>query len=281
MIGPSTPFTQKKLDMNIYWLLFVVALAISSIGWKRFIYFISIGYGFSIAGCAVAVAAKYWNALTPPTALLCAILLIYGCRLGGYLLLRERRSASYRKVIAESTREEGYPFAVTLAIWIACAFLYMAEVCPVAARLDNTAAGLRVSDVWAWIGAVVMLLGIIVESVADAQKSAAKKRDPGRFVSSGLYRIVRCPNYFGEIIMWTGCLLACIGAACNWWQWLISLLGYITIVYIMFSGARRLELRQNANYGDNPEYQAYVRSTPILVPFLPIYSVARHEWLRG
>ena len=150
----------------------------------------------------------------------------------------------------------------------------MAEVCPVAARLDNTARGLPTNDIWAYIGAIVMILGIILESAADVQKSAAKKVNPNRFVSTGLYKIVRCPNYFGEIVMWTGCLLVCIGATCNWWQWLISALGYITIVYIMFSGARRLEIRQNANYGDNPEYQAYVKKTPILIPLLPIYSVA-------
>ena len=267
--------------MSIYWILFLIALAISSIGWKNFIYFISIGYGFSIAGCAVATATLHWGTLTVPTALLCAILFIYGCRLGLYLLLRERKSVSYRKVLSENTKSGRYPFAVTLSIWLACAFLYMAEVCPVASRLDNMAAGLPVNDTWAWIGAIVMILGIILESAADAQKSAAKKVNPNRFVSTGLYKIVRCPNYFGEIVMWTGCLLVCIGASCNWWQWLISVLGYITIVYIMFSGARRLEIRQNANYGDNPEYQAYVKKTPILIPLLPIYSVARHEWLRG
>ena len=273
--------TTKPKPMSIYWILFLVALVISSVGWKKFIYFISIGYGFSIAGCAVAIAVKYWNLLTAPTILLCAILFLYGCRLGGYLLLRELKSASYRKVLLESTQDSNYPFFVTLIIWLACAFLYMAEVCPITARLDNTASELPVNDLWAWIGAGMMVLGIIVESVADAQKSAAKKVNPHRFVNTGLYRMVRCPNYFGEVIMWTGCLLVCIGASCTWWQWLISALGYVCIVYIMFSGARRLELRQNANYGNDPEYQAYVKKTPILIPLLPIYSVARYGWLRG
>ena len=47
----------------------------------------------------------------------------------------------------------------------------------------------------------------------------------------------------------------------------------------MFSGARRLELRQTKNYGADPEYQAYVKKVPILVPFIPLYSVAKYKWL--
>lgn len=271
----------KFIKMSIFLILFIVSLAISAIGWKKFIYFISLGYGFSIAGCAVAMAVVFWQQLTLPTILLCIILFIYGCRLGGYLLIREIKSAAYRKVLKESTHEGAYPFGVTCIIWLSCAALYMAEVAPVAARLSNMAAGLPVNMLWAWIGVAVMATGVIIETIADAQKSASKKKDSRQFVSTGLYRIVRCPNYFGEVVMWTGCLLVCIGASCSWWQWLISIIGYVGIVYIMFSGARRLEIRQNKNYGNNPQYQEYVKKTPILIPFFPIYSVERYKWLKG
>lgn len=64
-------------------------------------------------------------------------------------------------------------------------------------------------------------------------------------------------------------------------EWMIALIGYICIVYIMFGGARRLELRQNKNYGEDPEYQKYVKKTPILLPFIPLYSVAKYKWLVG
>ena len=117
--------------------------------------------------------------------------------------------------------------------------------------------------------------------VADAQKSAAKKINANRFVSHGLYRIVRCPNYFGEVLMWTGSFLICFGACCTVGQWVISSLGYIGIVYVMFSGARRLELRQNETYGNDPEFQAYIKRTPLILPLVPIYSVAKHSWLKG
>ena len=58
-----------------------------------------------------------------------------------------------------------------------------------------------------------------------------------------------------------------------------GLLGYVGIVFVMFSGARRLEIRQNKNYGGDPEYQASVESTPIMIPFVPLYSVEKYKFL--
>ena len=164
-------------------------------------------------------------------------------------------------------------------IWIFCALLYVCQVSPVAFRLGNMMAGKPVYEIWVWIGAAVMIAGVLLEAGADAQKNAAKKANPKRFVDTGLYRIVRCPNYLGELVIWTGCLLSGIGACMSIWQWIIALIGYTGIVYVMFSGARRLEIRQNRTYGDDPVYQEYVRTVPILIPFIPIYSVEKHKWL--
>ena len=49
----------------------------------------------------------------------------------------------------------------------------------------------------------------------------------------------------------------------------------------MFSGARRLELRQDRTYGNDNQYQKYSKSTPILIPFIPLYSVKKYKWLVG
>ena len=126
-----------------------------------------------------------------------------------------------------------------------------------------------------------MLSGIVLESAADLQKSAQKKADPRRFCDKGLYSFVRCPNYLGEVLTWTGVLISGLTALEGPFQWIFALAGYAGIVYVMFGGARRLELRQNRNYGKDPEYQAYVKKTPILLPFIPLYSVANVTWLKG
>lgn len=259
-------------------ILLAVSLAVSAVGWKYFIYFFSIGYGYSVVALAVAAGILYRASLTPATIVLLLLLLIFGLRLGTYLFMRERKSAAYRKILYGGDIPNNKPAGVMCIIWVSCALLYVMQVSPVVFRLANGGQG---SELWAWIGAAVTLLGMVLEAASDAQKSAAKKRNPKRFVDTGLYRIVRCPNYLGEVLIWTGVLLSAIGAGLLWWQWIIAALGYICIVYVMFSGARRLEVRQNEVYGKDPEYQVYVKKTPILIPLLPIYSVARYEWLKA
>lgn len=267
------------------WTLALVSLVVSALGWKKFLYFISLGYGFSIAAMGIALPILFRQHLSVPTLLLCLLLIAYGCRLGGFLLHRELRSASYRKELPSLTKTSKKMGAGTkCAIWISVVILYVCQVSPVFYRMYNyTASPTATSDtgtIWACIGASIMLIALILEATADHQKSAAKKERPDRFCDTGLYRMVRCPNYFAEILFWTGCFISGIGTLSGW-QWAPAGFGYLCIVYIMFGGARRLELRQNRRYGADPEYQAYVRRTPIILPLVPLYSVAKYRFLKG
>ena len=166
-------------------------------------------------------------------------------------------------------------------IWVSCALLYVGQVSPVSFYLYNIEGGSTPNEIVAWVGSAIALMGFLTETVADAQKNKSKKINANRFVDKGLFKIVRCPNYFGEILMWTGCFIFCFGVSCSVWQWIIALLGYVGIVYVMFSGARRIELRQEETYGSDPEFRAYIKRTPIIIPFVPIYSVAKYGWLKA
>ncbi len=267
--------------MTYLLILLGISFAVSAVGWLYFIYFFSIGYGLTITALAAATAIIFHNELTLPTAILCVVLFVYGLRLALYLLHRERKSATYKQILYQPENTTKKPLFVMFAIWIMCALLYVGQMSPATFYLYNLANGSEVNEVWAWVGAIVATIGVIIEMVADAQKSAAKKVNARRYVDTGLYRIVRCPNYFGEVLMWTGSFLICFGACCTVWQWVIAIIGYIGIVYVMFSGARRLELRQTETYGNDPEFQKYIKKTPLILPFVPIYSVAKHKWLQA
>ena len=262
------------LPLN-FWLLFGICMLVSAIGFKNYVWFISLGYGFSIAAEGLVMLILYGKQLTLGTVICCVLFFLYGLRLGGYLAIRELGSSSYKKNMKGEIKEGStVPFGVKIAIWVTCALLYVTQIAGVFYRMHNAVQ----DNALVFIGAAVMLLGVSLETAADIQKNNAKKRNPRRFVDTGLYRIVRCPNYLGEMIFWTGVLVSGIGAV-QGWQWIVVAIGYIGIIFVMFSGARRLEIRQDKNYGNDPEYQKYVSTVPILLPFIPLYSVKKHKWL--
>lgn len=266
----------RHIHMNIFWILFAAALAASSLGFKKYVWFISIGYGAAVAAEGAALLIIYRTSLSAGTLLFSVLFIIYGCRLSGYLAFREIRSASYNaKMKKEIKSGKGMKPAAKIGIWVSASLLYVCEVSPVFFRLADG----RGTNALCIVGFCISAAGLILETAADLQKNAAKKKNPGRFVDTGLYSIVRCPNYFGEMTFWTGVFVSGITVYNGPLQWVLAIAGYAGIIYVMFGGARRLEIRQNRTYGDDPEYRKYARSTPIMMPFIPLYSVEKYKWL--
>ncbi len=264
--------------MTNFLILMGIALVVSSVGFYKYVYFISLGYGFSIAAFGIVMPILFGDHLTTGTLAACVLFFIYGMRLGGYLLIREMKSASYRSTMKKEIKDGStMKMGAKIAIWTSCALLYVCQVSPVLFRLENQSG----TDTVCMVGAVIMACGILLESASDWQKSKAKAKNPKRFCDSGLFKIVRCPNYLGEVVFWTGVFVTGVTTLNGVWQWAAAICGYVCIVYIMFGGARRLEIRQNKNYGSDPEYQAYVKKTPILLPLVPLYSVEKYKWLVG
>jgi steroid 5-alpha reductase family enzyme len=118
-----------------------------------------------------------------------------------------------------------------------------------------------------------MFGGLILEALADAQKSRFKAQNPRQFCDVGLYRRVRCPNYFGEIMLWIGNWVVGFAFYTSAMQWIASLVGLICIVLIMMGSTKRLERAQDERYGAQSAYQEYARTVPVLFPFVPLYSL--------
>ena len=261
-------------------IIFLIALCISAVGFIKYVYFFSVGYGFAISGIAIALLISFRGSLTAGTIGMCLFFIVYGLRLGGYLLLRELKRTFYKDLLKNEIKDHVKPGA-KIAIWVSCAFLYLCQTAPVLFRMKQQTgeASFWMMDGCLAVGLLLMCSGILVEALADWQKSKEKQKAPKMFVHTGLYQMVRCPNYFGELLLWTGVFLSGIPIYTSPLEWILAVLGFLGITYVMFSGARRLELRQDKNYGHIPEYQQYVKSTPIMIPFLPMYSVKKYKWL--
>lgn len=123
-----------------------------------------------------------------------------------------------------------------------------------------------------WVpGLALWFLGLTIEVVADAQKARFRQEpaNAGRWIDQGLWRWSRHPNYFGEILVWTGIWLL------TWPVWTtgqpLDLLGVISPVFVFVlltrvSGVPLLEKAAQERWGDDPAYRAYVARTRVLVP---------------
>jgi len=259
-------------------ILLAVCAVLCAVGFYKFVYFLSIGYGFAVAGGGLAIFIMYLlnPSATPIWLVLIQMILFiaYGVRLSGFLLVRELKNISFKKTdVAKDTlaknNEKKMPVFVLATIWVSVSVLYVAQVSPMLFRYTNASADVIVPI----IGVVISVAGLILESIADNQKSAQKKVRPDMVATQGLYKLVRCPNYLGEIIFWTGIFVSGVTSYATVGQWITAVLAYICIVFIMFNGAQRLEKRQMARYGENAEYNTYANKTPIIIPFLPIYHL--------
>lgn len=130
------------------------------------------------------------------------------------------------------------------------------------------------SSWWAVLGAVVWLVCVAGESIADRQL-ARFRADPaqrGRTCREGLWRYSRHPNYFFEWLHWFSHVLLAVGSP--WWglAWLGPVLMYVFLRYL--SGVPFTEQQALRTRGE--DYAAYQRSTPMIFPWFPKPDLA-HE----
>ena len=263
-------------------ILLSLALVTSSIGFYRLLYFINIGYAFAIIAMVITTIIRQFENLSFVSVLQNALLLLWGLRLGIYLVKREYQTA-FQKLNNETHQGlAGVPWGARIAIWLSVSTLYVLMFAPSLFRL------IAMPEKTSWltslsqgIGLLLMIGGLLLESVADKQKSDFKAEFPKQYCNAGLYRWVRCPNYFGEIIFWVGNWVVAIMFYTTPMKWVVSLIGAICIIWIMMISTKRLEKAQNKRYGDQVEYQQYIRSVPVLFPYIPVYSLKSIRLLLG
>ena len=115
------------MPWSLLGILLAVCAVMCAVGFYKFVYFLSIGYGFAIAGGGIAVLVMYLvNPTNTPVWIVlveCALFIAYGVRLSGFLLVRELKNVSFRKTdVAKDTlaknNEKKMPVFVLATIWV-------------------------------------------------------------------------------------------------------------------------------------------------------------------
>lgn len=195
--------------------------------------------------------------------LLYLLVTIWAVRLGSFLFRRIRHAGG------DDRFEEIKPSVLRfLSVWTLQAL--WVTLTGAAALAAITSVNRKGIDLWAGAGFLVWVCGFGMEVVADAQKSrfSASPGNRGRFITTGLWSRSRHPNYFGEITLWSGIALIAVPVLQGWqWVVLVSPL-FVAVLLIRVSGIPLLEQKADRKWGGQEEYEAYKRSTPVLVPRL-------------
>jgi steroid 5-alpha reductase family enzyme len=118
-----------------------------------------------------------------------------------------------------------------------------------------------------YIGFGLFLYGFITEIVADMQKTAFRSipENKDKFITTGLWAKSRHPNFFGEIVLWTGIAVMSFSSlkGLQYLTLISPIFTYLLLVYV--SGIRMLEARADKKWGNDKEYIKYKAETPALI----------------
>ena len=258
----------------IYAVLLGLSLLVTALGFRKLVYFVSIGYTFAIVAMALFSAIVFRESMTWFSSLHILLLVVWGFRLGIYVLRRESASTYQNERERVETQYNRRSPVFLISIWLVVSILYLFMFLP---AFWNIQAGAETSSpvatFWQGLGLVFLLVGFVIETLADQQKSAFKLKNPNQFCATGLYSWVRCPNYLGEILFWVGNWMMGIVFFNTVLAWVCGLIGLVCLILIMVGSAKRLEASQTKRYGEQESYQTYVRTVPVLFPFLPIFTL--------
>jgi steroid 5-alpha reductase family enzyme len=221
---------------------------------------IDVAWGLTLTAIALAMAVA--GTATPWRRwLLFGMVAVWGCRLSWHILRRSRGKG-------EDPRYEELLDGGGFGVAVRKVFLTQgASLCLIA--LPLIAAGHSDVAAWPWVvlGVPVWALGVVFETVGDAQL-AAYQRDPDRgpVMDRGLWGWTRHPNYFGDACLWWGIWLVG-GAASGWLPALVTVASPLAMTHFVrnVTGAKLLEKTMSTR----PGWDSYAARVPLFVPRPP------------
>ncbi len=197
---------------------------------------------------------------------LALFIIIWAIRLGSFLFMRIHKTGEDKRFKFIKPSPTRFFMTWTLqGMWVS-----LCSMCALTAIASNNGV---VQNGLFFVGMLVFIGGLIIEMIADAQKSNFRKNPENKdqFIRHGLWSYSRHPNYFGEITLWLGISIMSLSSLSSWqYITLISpIFTYLLLVYV--SGVRILEISGKEKWGHLESYKEYIRTTPSLFPFSKLF----------
>ena len=212
---------------------------------------------------SVYVVTSTAGALAFRSKVVVVMVIVWAMRLGLFLFIR------VLKVGEDSRFEDAKNSFVTFLMFfnISGLWVFLTTANALTLILNNSD---LFGDFQFFVGLTIWIIGFSFEVIADEQKRRFRKKteNQGMFIVSGLWSISRHPNYFGEILIWTGMAIISLPVLSGWqYATLISPI-FVTLLLTRISGVNLLEESADKKWGHLDNYQDYKKNTAVLVPFI-------------
>ncbi len=224
------------------------------------------GSGFVFVALATSITAQLADTGDGTRRwLLLAMVAVWGLRLAWHIRSRAVGAGEdprYEKMLGGTLDEVGMGLVIRKVFLIQGVAMALISV-PVAVGVASSV------DWWpvVFLGVAVWGIGLIFESVGDAQLAAYKQKpDRPPVMDQGLWAWTRHPNYFGDACVWWGLWLVG-GLASGWLTGLLTIIAPIAMTYFLVfaTGARLLEQSMMKRNG----YPEYADRTSMFFPLPP------------
>ena len=213
----------------------------------------------SVTWYALILASGDFASANVTNIVIVLLISLWALRLGSFLFMRIHKDGEDKRFRTIKPSATQFFMTWTLqGLWV--------SLCSMCALTAISSDGGVVVNAMFYFGLGLFVLGFSTEIVADNQKSKFRSFPENRdkFITTGLWAKSRHPNYFGEIVLWTGIAVMSFSSLEGWqYLTLISpIFTYILLVYV--SGVRMLEARADKKWGDDEDYIKYKSETPVL-----------------
>ncbi len=242
--------------------------------------FMCIGWAISLVRENVTIADSFWgigfviiawltffaaDGFIGRKVIITLLVTLWGVRLCIHLSIRNRgkgedpRYAAWREKYGENFRIVSlYKVFLVQALfqWLIAMGIQYGQMAETPARLTWLDAA----------GVVIWAAGFVIETAADYQltRFLSDPANKGKVMDQYLWRYSRHPNYFGESLVWWGIFVIVLSVP--WGVWTIVSPILITYTLLRITG---VNLMEETEFFENPEYRAYIEKTNAFVPWFP------------
>ena len=244
------------LSFIIHWLLFIPAYAFKT---EKF---------YDLTGTISYISIVLYVLLSSTDGIInfgnmivSSLIIMWTIRLGTFLFTRIKKAGEDKRFREIKKSFSWFFMAFTISgMWV--------SICTICA-LTGISNGIELTGI-TYIGIIIFIIGFALEIISDNQKTNFRKIEynKDKFITTGLWKYSRHPNYLGEIVLWTGVAIISYSSLEIYQMFTLVSPIFTYLLLVNVSGINLLEKSGDKKWGHLESYKIYKKNTPRLIGFL-------------